>query len=185
MQSFDIHFRGKLLADADAQQVRAAIGKLFKVEGKALDRLFSGEAIRIKKDVDVDAANRFREIFRQAGALVEIVPHGHALAETAQSSTKTPAKASMTLLPANSGTLEDCAAPIQAQEIPDISGMGLDAIGATLDESPQPATAKIDISALSVEPANTGSLEDCQIKQTDTIIPDISHIQLDDSNETP
>lgn len=78
MNSFDIYFLGETLPGADPETTRDGVGRLFKLQGAAVDRLFSGKPLRVKKAVDTDTASRYRAAFRDAGALVQIVPAGAA-----------------------------------------------------------------------------------------------------------
>jgi hypothetical protein len=85
MERFDIYFFGETLPTADSTAVREGVGRLFKLQGAAVDRLFSGKPLRVKKDVDVDAASRYRAAFREIGALIQIVPAGTSPAAPAAS----------------------------------------------------------------------------------------------------
>lgn len=76
MDTFDIYFRGEIMRDADPDVVRAGVARLFKVEGSAVDKLFSGKPLRVKRAVDAEKASRYRATFREIGALVQIVPAG-------------------------------------------------------------------------------------------------------------
>lgn len=76
MEKFDIYFLGQMIPTADPATVREGVGRLFKLEGAAVDRLFSGKPLRVKKEVDVDAASRYRAAFREIGALIQILPAG-------------------------------------------------------------------------------------------------------------
>lgn len=78
MDSFDIYFLGETLPGADPETTRDGVGSLFKLQGAAVDRLFSGKPLRVKRAVDTDTASRYRAAFREAGALVQIVPAGAA-----------------------------------------------------------------------------------------------------------
>jgi hypothetical protein len=73
---FDVYFSGVLIKDRDPAEVKRKVGTVFKLQGEKLDRLFSGRPIPIKKGVDMDRAIKFRVTFRDAGALVDIVPAG-------------------------------------------------------------------------------------------------------------
>ncbi|MCW5587215.1 MAG: hypothetical protein KIS75_13870, partial [Chromatiales bacterium] len=74
MHSFDIYFLGESLPGADPVAVRRGVAKLFKVQEASVDRLFSGNPLRVKQAVDADAASRYRAAFREAGALIQVVP---------------------------------------------------------------------------------------------------------------
>lgn len=100
--------------------------------------------------------------------------------------------------------LSDCAAEVEAAEIPDISAMQMDKPGITLDETPDPEALEIDTSALMLDtpgvtlveespaqppdidtsaldvlPAKQGSLEDCQRPVEPAPIPNIDHLKID------
>ncbi len=188
-ERYDVYFAGKILPGQDLEAVRERIGKLFRADGKKLDRLFQGTPIRIKADVDMDKAIRYRVMFRDAGALIDIRPVVEKSATddvTDAPATKKPrlsAPESMPdfeLLPAATGSLEDCAAPVEAAALPDITSLKLDAPGTRISDAPEPTPADIDTSGLSALPANTGSLEAFKEEKEAVKIPDISALKLED-----
>jgi hypothetical protein len=193
-ERFDIYFAGELLPDQSAATVKAWLGAQFKLQGAALERLFSGEPVRIKQDVDLDTAGRYRAAFRKAGALLDIRPAGASAQPTAPppvpaAAVAEPATAADApeaagaepeLLPANSGSLEDCSVPVAAATLPDISHLNLDWAGTELDDTPPPPAADIATEHLSAGPPNSGDLSDCVKPKTPQPIPDISQLQLAD-----
>ena len=169
MQDFDIYFLGETLADADPVEVRNGVAALFKISGDAVERLFSGKAVRVKHGVDVDTAGRYREAFRNVGALVQIVPAG------------APAPEGPAFARATTGTVQPAPAGGNAdQSAASPGGMTLAEPGATLDHTPPPPPAEIDTSGLEALPPNSGSLEDCHQPVPPHPIPDISHMRLVD-----
>lgn len=164
MQTFDIYFLGEMLPDAEPDAVKRNVAKLFKVNEDAVDKLFTGKPLRVKQGIDVDAASRYRAAFRDAGALLQIVPSGDPPPQRAAS--------------ANDGGAAPPAA--DAAQTGGGDGMSLAEPGATIDHTPPPPTAQIDTSELSAAPANTGSLEDCKVDKAPYPIPDISHLQIVD-----
>ncbi len=188
-ERYDVYFAGKTLPGQDPGVVRERIGKLFHADGKKLDRLFQGTPIRIKADVDMDKAIRYRVMFREAGALVDILP----VMEKTASDDLTDAPATATprmrapqgvpdfeLLPAATGSLEDCATPVEAAPLPDIASLKLAAPGTRISDAPEPTPADIDTSGLSALPANTGSLEAFKKEKEAAEIPDIRALKLED-----
>ncbi|MGB5465328.1 MAG: hypothetical protein WBM84_04520 [Sedimenticolaceae bacterium] len=168
MQSFDIYFLGQTLPEADASAVRRGVAKLFKVEDDAVERLFSGKPVRVKKGQDAEAASRYRAAFREIGALVQIVPAG------------SPAPQAVTPATIESG---DPAAhdPATSPPEPGASGdFGLAEPGVILDETSPPPPADIDTGDLEALPPNSGSLEDCKVEKPLREIPDIGHLRLVD-----
>lgn len=162
---YDIYFAGRLLPDQDPVVVRENIRVMFRADDAQLQRLFSGDPVRIKAGVDEETAVKYRVSFREAGAVVEIRPvtgsdTGAASPgqpdSTAASADAPQGQASATvggfeLLPPFTGTLEDCAIEIEPQQIPDISHMSLSPSGTLIDESEPPKPLQIDTSQLKLE----------------------------------
>ncbi len=168
MQSFDIYFLGETLPEAEPAAVRRGVARLFKVEDDAVDRLFSGQAVRVKKGLDDEASSRYRAAFREIGALIQIVPAGSPKPEAITRSTTEP---------------DDSAAHDRAGSPPaaGASGdFGLAEPGVILDETAPPPPAEIDTSGLEALPPNSGSLEDCRVEKPTREIPDIGHMRLVD-----
>ena len=157
-EKYDIFFSGELIDGADEAEARSKIGALFKLPPDKVDSLFSGKPVAVKRDVDMDTAVKYRVAFRDAGALINIKPAGKAAAEKPASSAATPAEPQaendngMTLAPANTGSLEDCAPKVVPTPIPDISYMNLDDVGTPIDESEPPPPLEVDTSNLSLTP---------------------------------
>lgn len=159
MQTFDVYFLGEMLPNADPVAVRSAVARLFKVDGNKVDRLFSGKPLRVKQAVDAEVASRYRATFRDAGALLQIVPSG--------------APAPVSPVAADQGV-----SAARATEPGGAQGMQLAEPGATIDHTPSPPAADIDTGTLEALPPNTGSLEDCREDKAPRPIPDISHLKL-------
>jgi hypothetical protein len=174
---FDVYFCGSLIAGQDPVAARANVRRLFKATDAQLERLFSGAPVAVKKDIDLDAASRYRLAFRQAGALVEIRPHK---AGQPASAPDHPARQpdAMTLLPANTGSLEEFAPRTRPAPLPDISHMDMAAAGVQLDDTPPPASVRIATDDLSLVTGQDWSLEDCQLPPLPQVLPDIEDLQL-------
>lgn len=166
MQGFDIYFLGEMLPDTDPARVRDGVARLFKMAPEAADRLFTGKVLRVKQGVDPDTASRYRAAFRDAGALVQIVPEG-APPPTAQSTSNAPPSAAAPPGAASSG--DD-----------DTGGLTLAEPGAIIDTTPPPPATDIHIGDLEALPPNTGSLQDCHVDKPAQPIPDISHLKIID-----
>jgi hypothetical protein len=179
IQTYDIVFSGQIIDGGDAAQVRSKICDLFKANDSQLETLFSGKPVIIKSGVDDETATKYRVAFRKAGALVDIKPSSND--KRASNNITPPNKQTdtLTLLPPNTGTLIDCAKKVTPHPTPDISNISLASPGAIIDESPVTKAADIDTSNLSLNPPNSGTLEDCKKEIDPTPIPDISHLDID------
>ncbi|MCW8882345.1 MAG: hypothetical protein OQK92_08495 [Sedimenticola sp.] len=189
VQRYDIFFSGKTIENADPETVKQKIARIFNASGDQLEHLFSGASVKIKNNIDQDTAIKYRVAFKEAGALIEIRsadPVDPVKSETSNKpATTDPSKATaaMSLLPPNTGSLIDCAPTIQPAVIPDTDYLTLANPGTVLDESSSPAPISIDTSEFTLTPANTGSLEDCQIQKKPAPLPDISQLKIVESND--
>ncbi|RTZ76728.1 MAG: hypothetical protein DSZ02_00545 [Gammaproteobacteria bacterium] len=75
-KEFDVYFSGEILEGYELEEVKQAVGKLFKLSGPKLEALFAGVPVRVKKNLSVEKAGRFRKVFLESGALVQIVAAG-------------------------------------------------------------------------------------------------------------
>ena len=176
---FDILFAGELIGDADPETVRSQLQQRFKLSEAAAQRLFSGRTVTVKRDVDTATASRYRKVFRDAKALIEIRPVDAA-----------PEPPSVTAsLPPSVGTLESAlesrrepmdtsarervgAAP--SVPLADTESRGYEPVGPTHTDGRQ----EIDLSHLSLVPGNDWTLEDCQPQFPPVRLPDTSHLRI-------
>lgn len=162
---FDIRFAGELVPGTDPDAARRHLQQLFKLDDEAGERLFCGKTVTIKRGVDGDTVARYRERFREAGALIQAIP---AVATIA-------AEPSGDNLPGAEGE----PAPRPGAAGPDVSHLALAPLGGWLEE-PSPIVAPpVDISHLSLVPGTDWTFEDCQIPPPATFPPEISHLHLE------
>jgi len=210
MHGFDIYFAGEIAAGQNLAEVKARIGRAFRLSDDKLDALFCGKPVQIKANIKAEEAGKYRRVFRDAGGLVDIVPTGSkpqgSESSPASASQPEPASAGIQLLPANTGSLIDTAKPVAefdlssadhlsllpADKIPpgnsvaefDLSSADhlslLPADKIPPDNSNEPSFDWENVSQIEVLPANTGSLEDCAEEGKPVPIPDISGMKLVD-----
>lgn len=68
-ERFSVYFAGKLLAGQQESTVRANLARLFKADATALDKLFSGQLVPVKRDCDRATAIKYQQAMKQAGAV--------------------------------------------------------------------------------------------------------------------
>jgi hypothetical protein len=160
---FDIQFAGELVQGADPLVVRECLRDLFKLSPDGLERLFSGRAMVVKRDLDAATAERYRHAFRDAGAVLRLTPSTAALNPPA------PAQPD----PRDRGSPP----PVDATGAE--AGLTLAPPGADVGEATAPfAPRHIDTSHLSLVPGSDWTLEDCAPPPVPTPIPDISYLTL-------
>jgi hypothetical protein len=140
---FDIQFAGELVPGADPRQVRERLCGLFKLTPEALGRLFSGQVVVIKRDLDAGTAARYRDAF-PSGAVLRLVPssaNGLTLAPPgANLEDIAPAVAQreidtsyLSLVVGWDWTLEDCAPHPVPMPIPNVEYLTLVPVGPILE----------------------------------------------------
>jgi hypothetical protein len=163
--TFQVVFEGRLAEGADRAQVKANVARLFKIDVAKVEPLFSGRRAVVKRRLDEATANRYRDAFEQAGAIVKLVPEG---AEEPAAAPPDPRRDGAAPAATPRGQRADAARegptraqiaaagrvppPAAARGVPSApAGMSMAEAGATLVEGPAPVeTPDIDTSHLTL-----------------------------------
>lgn len=70
--TYEVAFQGEIADGADLEQVKAAVGQMFKADAAKLAHLFSGKRVVIKKGIDHATAMKYQAALNKAGALCEV-----------------------------------------------------------------------------------------------------------------
>ena len=71
---YQLIFSGRLQPDTLVEQVRQAVKERFRLNDAQLQRLFSGDPVTVKRDLDLASAERYQRAFVAAGAVIELAP---------------------------------------------------------------------------------------------------------------
>ncbi|PUA28327.1 MAG: hypothetical protein B0W54_17835 [Cellvibrio sp. 79] len=152
---FDIIFRGDIVFGHQLTDVKLRLQQLFKADAAKIDSLFTGRPVPLKRNLDEVTANKYRDALLKSGAMVELYP-----------SDKSPANAPVTPRPA------------RARE-PESSRWTLAPVGSYLSpvlQRPPQQVAQIDISGLSLRPAEGNLVDSIEVSQeidAVVIVPDL------------
>ncbi|QIK37324.1 hypothetical protein GWK36_04195 [Caldichromatium japonicum] len=172
---FDILFDGALLPEADPMQVRTRLGAAFKLDAAGVERLFCGKAVIVKRDADAATAERYRQVFAEAGAVVRLRALG------GEASPQPPAADTAEAARMQPGQANPSATPPRP-EVPDFS---TSADFDQLEEPPPVKAPALDLSHLSLVSGTDWDLSDCTPPPPTTPVPDTSHLRLADSEPSP
>lgn len=154
---FDIIFRGDIVFGHQLADVKLKLQQLFKTDPAKIDTLFTGRPIPLKRNLDEATANKYRDALLKAGAMVEVCSSD---AKPASSAAKpTPVRAG-TAAAANVWTL----APLGADLLP------------VKERQAQPAPVQVDISGLSLRPAEGNLVDSSEIEEeiiAQVVVPDL------------
>jgi hypothetical protein len=73
-QRYRLVFRGEILADQHPAVVRKRLGEALRVGDEALERLFSGRNVVVRKEANAEDAARLQAAFKKAGCRLRVVP---------------------------------------------------------------------------------------------------------------
>jgi len=156
-KNFQVIINGQLAEGADLNQTKQNIAQLFKAKLEAVEPMFSGKRISIKKNLDQDTAKKYQQAIIKAGLKAGVAPMpGVVTAEQSPSktppATETVATGIAAATIAEAGSTMDDRPPPPAANI-DTSAYDMDEVGITLDETPLADEPEIDISAFSMDEA--------------------------------
>lgn len=175
---YHIVFAGQLVKGADPAAVKANLGKLFKLDGGRVEKLFSGQEVVLKKDADQATAMKFRAVLKQAGAECELRPVDPPAAVSPAPTGET-ASASQTVSEspeASSGDLETVGT-IRTGGTGFSGAFSVAEVGEDMDNSEKaPPPPAPDVSHLSM--AQAGEDLGQARKEAPPAAPDISHLSL-------
>lgn len=170
-EKYNLIFKAELVKSVDLDTAKANLGRLFKISGAKLDALFSGKPITLKKNLDFDAATKYRVAIKKAGARVDLVP--------VLVSKPTPEPS---LKPE---TTTDAVKPAATASGKAVFGERVSVLSATPSESPSPASvstpepaADTNEHGLGLAPVGTPVLKDGERREVSPIDVDISSMSL-------
>ena len=102
---FTLIYRGEVNEGQHAAVVRKRLQALLKLDDGRMDRLFSGQPIALKKDVDHATAARFQAAFKKAGAVLRVSRVEQAAERQAEDAAAPQTSDALSVLPAGSDVL--------------------------------------------------------------------------------
>jgi uncharacterized protein YbjQ (UPF0145 family) len=76
MSVFNVVFKGETLPGQDIEVVKKRLGAVMKTDAQAIERLFTGQPVVVRKGVGADTGRKFEKVFASAGAVCYLEPVG-------------------------------------------------------------------------------------------------------------
>jgi hypothetical protein len=73
-EEFRLAFSGEVEEGQRAAVVKKRLAAVLKLDDRRMDVLFSGKQVTLKRAADAKAAEQLQEVFKKAGACLEILP---------------------------------------------------------------------------------------------------------------
>ncbi|WP_295384534.1 hypothetical protein [uncultured Thiodictyon sp.] len=158
-QRFDLSYAGLLAPGADPDLARQHLAAAFKLSEQGVERLFTGQPVIVKRDVDEATASKFKKVFAQAGAILTITAVAGPDVVVEEPTDAPPAPR-----PQASGS--------------DTANLALAPVGGVLEQPPEAEPPPLNTSYLSLVDGQGWTLEDCEPLPTPIPEPDISYLSL-------
>lgn len=170
---YDIVFSGAVAPGRELAQVKLELARLFKTDTAAVERLFCGRPVIIKKGLDRQTADKYKAVMEKAGAICELRVQA---AVVPASSGAAGRKSAMTIAPAGAVLTAPREVPSPAF---DLGRMSLAAAGADMLEGVDRVVAAplYDLSALSMAPPGIELVE--ARPETPANLPDVGELTVD------
>jgi len=72
VDKYKLIFKGDIVDNEDIVQVKKKISKIYRLNMKETEKLFSGKEFNIKRNSDLQSCKKMKNIFKEAGAICEI-----------------------------------------------------------------------------------------------------------------
>lgn len=74
--TYDVLYQGDLVAGSNREEVIQSFAQLFKIDAEKAANIIAGKDMRLKKDLDLEQANKYQAVLKKVGMLVDVVAHG-------------------------------------------------------------------------------------------------------------
>ncbi len=183
---YDVVFRGDVVPGQNLVEVKQRLAKLFHADPARIDQLFSGRPVALKKNVDQQTAERYKQTLHKAGAIVTLqllAPEPPA----AGAETAVPSQVQNNRLSSPAGVEDGIEESVEEDESAilnrdsetsiTLADVGADVL--TADERKDFEPREVDTSALSLSQTGVDLLAEDEKKPLVDRNIDTSHIKLD------
>lgn len=165
---FDIIFRGDIVLGHQIADVKLQLQRLFKVDARKIDALFTGGATPLKRNVNEANAQKYKLALEKAGAKVEIKAAG-AAAQTPRPRAKTRSVERPTTSPAMESA--------QQPDRPSSSELSILPLS-PFEPNSKPEVTPVEVPDLGVAPVGESLLQDAERSNVEVLNVDVSGLSL-------
>lgn len=159
---FDLLFRGDIAPGNSLDRVREQVAKSFNLDQAAIDQLFSGAVVSLKRNIDRATAERIYQRLSDAGAVANIVPTVSGSASKEADSKEADSK--------------------EQNNEQDTKSFSLAPLGSTVldaEESAEEKPSSVVLDHLSLEPIGSNIVEEEEQEAIEPVAVDTSHLSLE------
>jgi len=160
---FEVAFSGQIRDGAELDEVKAKVGKMFKADEAKIAHMFSGKRVVIKKNLNKEAAAKYANAFKNAGARCEVRSMSGDAPQAKAASPAEPKPATLEVDYTSTQNMSAVVAPPPQVDPLGITGDQIDDLPATIapvgsemqDEIKEVAEPDIDITGFDVAPVGS------------------------------
>lgn len=167
-QQYDIIFRGDIVLGHQLADVKLGLQQLFKADAAKIDSLFSGRPVPLKRGLDLNSAQKYRDALIKAGAQIELVASADANL-TVPLIVKPVISTLTAAIPVANKISDQPSAQAQTKESLSLAPVGTRLLPA--EEKPTVITNRIDTSALSLRTEDGNLLDVSEQQQNVAQVP--------------
>lgn len=169
--TFDILFRGDIAPGNSIEQVKARVAESFKLDEAAVNQLFSGAVVSLKRNIDRATAERIFQRLFDVGALANILP------STIQDSTiqDSNIQDSTSNQPDSDYSSSEQAAASKSFTVAPLGSDVLEGAADAAEEEP----LSVSVDHLGLEPIGSNIVEQDEGEAIEPVVVDTSHITLE------
>lgn len=174
--TFDILFRGDIAPGNSVDQVKARVAESFKLDEVAINQLFSGAIVGLKRNIDRATAEHIFQRLADAGALANIVPSTLKDSTLKESASKQSASDQSDLdHPSPDNQSSETTATNKSFTL---APLGSDVIESSADLAKEERSS-VSIDHLGLEPIDSDIVEQTEREAIEPVVVDTSHITLE------
>jgi hypothetical protein len=173
--TFDILFRGDIGPGNNIDQVKARVAESFKLDEAAVNQLFSGAVVSLKRNVDRATAERIYQRLSQVGALANIVPSNSSTGDSSVANESSVSHSSVNKDPLNQPSADN---PSEDKAFT-LAPLGSDVLeGANAPEQEQHQES-VSVDHLGLKPVGSNILDKSEGETIEPVVVDTSHLTLE------
>lgn len=192
-ERFNLVFKGQLAKSVDMNTAVRNLAQLFKIDPAKAKSLFGGQATVLKRDLDMDTANKYRAAIKKAGAIAELQMVESPKAAPAAAAQPAPQKSQGKAVfgardpvtaqsPSNASPPKSGSQVAPRPPLPTVDESGDEfTTSAGVFGAPRPQPANLDVPDFGVAPAGVDLLKADEKLQVESLQIDTSALSLKES----
>jgi len=160
--SYSIVFTGELKATVSRDQAILNLAQMFKKDTAAIEKLFTGKKIVIKRNLDQQSASKYQMALANAGVVSELIEEKSDISSRQNAAVQAPMNKALTMADVGVTIIDNIEPP---EPMINISSLSISETGSTLVEADIVTAANIELPSYGIAPTGATLNEDKAAEQ--------------------